>query len=371
MESVSMTAALLIGCIASAVLSAAFVPLVRRVALHGNVVKTPHRIRDIHTKPTPEWGGLAIYGACAAVISFFTWVYPLIPGRGLSDKEVLGALVGGLILVIGGALDDKYDLSPAKQLAFSFAAIIVVIGAGIGAREITNPFGGTINLTRWEWALFWWHGVGYRMTLPADIITAAWLFAMMYTTKVLDGIDGLVSGVTVIGALVITGLTLTAQWFQPNVGLMAMIMAGAFFGFLFWNWNPATIFLGTGGSMFAGFMLGVIAVISGGKITTALLVMGLPFLDVVWVVFRRIVLEKRLPWTADRTHLHHRLLDAGFSVRQAAAFYYAVAAIFGVAALLLQSKEKLVALGALLVVMVGIGSYVVVRVKRRKNSHSL
>jgi UDP-GlcNAc:undecaprenyl-phosphate/decaprenyl-phosphate GlcNAc-1-phosphate transferase len=357
-----MSLILVAGFAFTAIASALAVLAVRYVAKRAGAMKSSLRSQDIHKKPTPEWGGIAIYAACAPVIAYFTWINPLLLGRGLSAKEIAGFLVAGLVLIIGGALDDKYDLSPTKQLLFSFSAIAIVIVAGIGAREITNPFGGTFNLAQWEW---------YHFILPRDLITAIWLFAMMYTTKVLDGIDGLVSGVTVIGALVITGLTLTAKWFQPNVGLMATIVAGAFAGFLIWNWNPAKIFLGTGGSICAGFMLGVIAVISGGKTTTALLVMGLPFLDVIWVIFRRMFIEKRLPWKADRTHLHHRLLDAGFSVRQAAAFYYAVAAIFGIAALVLQSKEKLAALGVLLVVMVGIGSYVVVRVKRKKALHSI
>ncbi len=364
-----MSAALIVALLGTVALSAVFVPVVIRLARRFGAIKAPQRVRDIHSKPTPEWGGLGIYVAFALVVSYFTWVNPLLLGRGLSIKEIVGVLIAGFILVVGGALDDKYDLSPAKQILISLVAVLVVIVAGIGAREVTNPLGGTINLARWEWVVFWYHGIGYRLTLPSDILTAIWLLAMIYTTKFLDGVDGLASGVTAIGALVIAGFTLITRWYQPNVGLMGAIAAGAFIGFLIWNWHPAKIFLGNGGSMFAGFILGVLSVISGGKIATALLVMGLPLLDVCWVVFRRIVIERRSPFAADRKHLHHRLLDAGFSMRQAALFYYAVAGVFGVAALLLQSRQKLFALGALVFFMVGLGSYLVVRLRRRNRKH--
>lgn len=347
-----MSFALTVGIISSCAVSAAFVPLVIRAARKSGVVKTPYRSRDIHVNPTPEWGGVAVYLAIATLISFFTWVYPMIIAPGLPGKAIAGMLLGGLILVIGGALDDKYDFRPATQLGISLAAVLVVIGVGIGPEKITSPFGGLLYLSGWA----------------TSLITLLWMMGMIYTTKVLDGIDGLVSGVTVIGALIMACFTLVTRWYQPNVGLMAAITAGAFLGFLLWNWHPAKIFLGTGGSALAGFMLGVLSIISGGKIAIALLVMGLPILDVCWVVIRRVFIERRSWAAADRKHLHHRLLDAGFSVRQAALFYYAVSAVFGVSALILQSRGKLYALGALTFFMIGLGSYLVVRLRRRSNT---
>lgn len=343
-----MMSTLILAFIATTALSALLVPFVIHYAQRFGAVKMPHRAQDIHVKPTPEWGGLAIYVAFAGVVSFFTWVYPVIIAPGLPGRAIFGMLLGGLILTIGGALDDRYDLSPAKQLIISVCAVVVVIMSGIGPQKISNPLGGIINLVPW-------------MTAAIAFI---WIMGMTYTTKVLDGLDGLVSGITVIGGIVMAVFTLVTRWYQPNVALMSAALAGAFLGFLFWNWHPAKIFLGTGGSALAGFILGVLSVISGGKIAIALLIMGLPILDLLWVIFRRVVIERRSWALGDRKHLHHRLLDAGFSVRQAAIFYYVVAGVFGVSALVLQSKGKLFALGALVFFMVGLAGYLVVRLKR-------
>ncbi len=348
-----MVYTLIAALVGTTTLSAVLVPVVIRLARHFGAVKTSHRVQDIHIQPTPEWGGVAIYVAIATVISICTWVYPVIIAPGLPGIAILGMLLGGFVLVVGGVFDDRYDWSPERQLLVSLIAVAVVVITGIGPEKITNPWGGIIYLSGW-------------MT---GVLTFVWMMGMIYTTKFLDGIDGLVSGVTVIGSVVITCFTLITRWYQPNVGLMAAIVAGAFFGFLIWNWHPAKIFLGNGGSMLAGFMLGVLSIISGGKIAIALLVMGLPILDVGWVIIRRIFIEKRSWAASDRKHLHHRLLDAGFSVRQAALFYYAVSAIFGISALILQSRGKLYALGTLTFFMIGLGSYLVVRLRRRSQKH--
>jgi len=266
--------------------------------------------------------------------------------------------------MIGGALDDKYNLKPSRQMIFSVLAAFAVIASGIGIREITNPFGGVIDLAQWEKVLFWWQGVGYRLTLPADIFTFVWLLGMTYTTKFLDGLDGLVSGITVIGAMMIVLLTTMTKWFQPEVGLVAIIAAGAFLGFLIWNWHPAKIFLGTGGSTFAGFLLGSLAIISGGKIATTLLVLGVPILDTAWVILRRLFWDKKSPTQADRKHLHFRLLDVGFSHRGAVLFLYIVAALFGITTIFLQSREKLIALGSMAISMILLAIFLI-----RKSSY--
>lgn len=345
------------------ILSVILTMIVRRVAWRFKVLDVPGADpRHIHKYPIPLLGGIAVFVSFVVVLCFFAFTGSSILGAHVSMKQIIGVIVGGLVLIIGGALDDKYDLKPQYQFLFSLAAVFVVIASGIGIREITNPFGGVINLATWERVLFWYHGVGYRITLPADALTAMWLLVMIYTTKFLDGLDGLVSGVTAIGALAIAALTMMTRWYQPNVGFMSLIFAGALIGFLVFNWHPAKIFLGNGGSMFAGFMLGILAVISGGKIATALLVMGIPFLDAIWVIVQRIM-HHRSPTKGDRSHLHFRLLDLGFSHRQAVLFLYAISLAFGATTIFLQSKEKLIALGVLAVCMVFLVVYVAVRFK--------
>lgn len=343
-----MVNTLILGSSAALLLSVVLVPFVMVLARNAGIIKVPQRSRDVHARPTPEWGGVGVYVAIALPVAFFTWIHPVIVAPGLPGSAIMGMLIGGFVLVLGGMFDDKYDLSPFKQFAISCVAVLAVIIAGIGPEKITNPFGGVIQLASWL----------------TGIVTFLWMIGMIYTTKLLDGVDGLVSGVTTIGGIVMASFTLLTRWYQPNVGLMAAITAGAFFGFLLWNWHPAKMFLGTGGSALAGFMLGVLSIISGGKIAIALLVMGLPILDLGWVIIRRVFIEKRSFATPDRKHLHHRLLDAGFSVRQVALFYYVVSITFGVSALILQSREKMYAFGALTFFMIGLGSYLVVRYRR-------
>jgi UDP-GlcNAc:undecaprenyl-phosphate GlcNAc-1-phosphate transferase len=173
----------------------------------------------------------------------------------------------------------------------------------------------------------------------------------MYTTKLLDGIDGLVTGVTAIGAFIIFLFTMTTKYYQPDIGLAALILAGVSLGFLVFNWHPAKIFLGEGGSLFLGFALGVLAIISGGKIAIALLVMGIPIMDVAWTIIRRTKAGKNPFKFADREHLHFRIFDSGLSQRQTALVYYILATLFGLSALFLQSLGKLLALVLLLIIM--------------------
>jgi UDP-GlcNAc:undecaprenyl-phosphate GlcNAc-1-phosphate transferase len=338
--------------------SLVFTWLVKKIAWSLKILDYPNEPRKIHQKPIPLLGGLGPFLGFATVLLFFSLATPYILDLSLKLKHILGLLMGGLILIIGGFLDDRYNLKPWQQMIFSFLAILIVIISGIGIREITNPFGGVIQLVNWEKVLFWWHGVGYRLSLPADLFSLLWLLVLIYTTKLLDGLDGLVSGMTVIGTLVIFSLTLFTHWYQPEVGMVSIIGAGAFLGFLIWNWHPAKIFLGTGGSTFAGFLLGTLAIISGGKIATAFLVMGVPFLDMIWVILRRIFLEKKWPTYPDRKHLHFRLLEVGFSQKGAVLFLWSISLFFGTLALFLQSKGKLVAICVLIVFMVCLAIFV-------------
>ena len=181
---------------------------------------------------------------------------------------------------------------------------------------------------------------------------------MMFTTKLLDGLDGLSTGVVLIGALMIFGLTQSVKFYQPEIGVITMIFAGALAGFLIFNFHPAKIFLGEGGSVLIGFILGVIAIISGSKIATTLLVVGIPALDVAWVIIHRIIKGKSIT-KGDSAHLHYRLLRKGVSHRLVVLLMYVLALGFGASTLFLQSSQKVIALVLLVVVMIGIGIYLV------------
>ena len=241
------------------------------------------------------------------------------------------------------------------------------MAAGIGIPSIRNPLGGLISFNNWQYILFWYQGIPYKITLFADLFTLIWLMGMMYTTKLLDGLDGLVSGVTVIGSLIICSVALSIKVDQTNTALIALILAGAFGGFLLFNFNPAKIFLGESGSMFAGLMLGVLAIISGSKVATALLIMGIPILDVIWVILRRLFYHKKIAF-ADRKHLHFRLLDIGLTQRQAVLLMYFLTAFFGSFTLFFSTFGKFIALIILAIFMMILAG-VIVKIYKPKHAN--
>ena len=315
-------------------LSLILTPVAKKLALRLEIVDRPDFIRKIHSKPMPLLGGAVIFIVFFAVIFLFS--KQLLVGN-LNLHHWLGFFAGGLILIIGGTLDDKYNFSPKQQIIFPLLAIAAVLLGGVEILKISNPFGGYFSLSTILWL--------------SPVFISLWLLGMMYTTKLLDGVDGLVSGVSSIGALIIFLFTLTTKYYQPDIAFASLVLAGAILGFLFYNFNPASIFLGEGGSLFIGYALGVLAIISGGKIAIALLVMGIPILDVAWTIARRLLSGKNPFKSADKKHLHHRLLALGLSQKQTVLVFYFFSALFGLSGLFLQSQGKLLALGLIVLLM--------------------
>lgn len=331
---------------------------VRLLALHFDIVDRPGPPRKIHTKPIPLMGGVAIFATLLVCVTLYYYgapaSWPSIVDDDVQAKHLVGLALAASILIIGGVLDDRFNLKPLQLLIAPFLAVLVVIAFGLGVESMTSPLtGGQLALDQWEVLLFWWNGLPRSLTFLADLLTFAWLFGTMYTTKLLDGLDGLVSGIAVIGAITIGLVSLFFFVNEPTV-VLSFLTAGAFTGFLLWNFNPAKIFLGEAGSMLAGFLLGVLAIISGAKFAIALLVLGIPILDTAWIIFRRAVIERRSPFLGDRTHLHFRMVDAGFSIRQTVFILWAVSGLFGVAALFMQTQQKVSALILLVLVMIAL-----------------
>lgn len=316
------------------ILSLIITPLIKKVAFRYQIVDQPDFCRKIHQRPMPLLGGVAIFIVFFGVIFLFSKQLTL---GNLELSHWLGFFVGALLLIIGGTLDDKYNLGPKKQIIFPLLAIISVLVGGVEISKLSNPLGGYFDLTIIAWL--------------SPIFIFIWLLGMMYTTKLLDGVDGLVGGVSTIGAVIIFLFTLTTKYYQPDIAFAALVLAGAILGFLVYNFNPASIFLGEGGSLFLGYALGVLAIISGGKIAIALLVMGIPILDVAWTIFRRLLSGKNPFKTADKKHLHHRLLAVGLSQKQTVFVFYIFSLLFGLSGLFLQSQGKLLALGLILLLM--------------------
>lgn len=320
----------------------------RSLAVRFGIVDDPGKHeRKIHASPIPFGGGVAVYAAFAIPTLLVLLMTDHFTSGEIGMREFAGLLLGGLVLVVGGVLDDRYDLPPRVSFCFPLAAAILATACGIGVAKLTNPFGDPFVLA----------------PIISSIFTFVWLLATTYTTKLLDGLDGLVSSIGLVAAILILSLSSSQKFFQPDVALLAAIAAAAMFGFLLWNWHPARIFLGEGGSTFIGFLIGVLAVISGGKVATALLVLGIPALDVAFVITRRLLRRKNPFTSSDKEHLHYLLLTKGFSHRQVVLLYVTFAVAFGTTTLLFASWQKLIALAILGVVALA----AVVRLSRTRS----
>lgn len=329
----------------ASVLSLIMTRLVMSLARHFGILDRPDAGpaagRKIHALATPLLGGAAIF------LSYFILLF-LFAGRFLSGNlrwpHLIGFFIGALIIIIGGVLDDKYDLPPERQIIFPLLAVAAVILGGVEIAKISNPLGGFFDLR--------------SLAFISPILIAGWLMGMMYTTKLLDGVDGLVSGLGAIGGFIIFLFTTTTRYYQPDIAFAAILLTGAALGFLVFNWHPAKIFLGEGGSLLIGYILGVLAIISGGKIAIALLIMGIPILDVALTIIRRLALGHNPFRFSDRRHLHHRLLSLGLGQRTTVLVFYVLSLIFGLSGLFLQSRGKLWALiglvGVMFLIVVGL-----------------
>lgn len=306
--------------------------------------------------PIPYYGGLAIF--IAFVVSVLTFL-PL-------TREVLGLLAGAILLTTVAFLDDAFDLPPFLRLSFQIIAAGMLVIAGVGITHLTNPFGGfgglttsgAFDLAAIDWNVGSLFGSEYHITLFADLFTVLWVVLLINSLNWLDGVPGLSSGIAGLAALVIFFLAAREGYHyfdQSAVIALAAILAGCAFAFTLFNFPPPRILLGDSGSMLLGFVLAALAIFSGGKVATAALVLGFPLLDAAWVILRRI-LSGQSPFRGDYGHLHHRLLAAGFSERKTVLAVYFASAAFGAIALFIDNSfGKLLALGGLFVVMLGVG----------------
>ncbi len=348
------------------VLTIILTPLVKKVALKGGAYVDPVKDRDerhIHTQIIPRMGGVAIFLSFLAISLIHLGI----------SRRLIGVLIGASLILIVGVWDDLRGLTAFQKLFWQITAAVVVVASGITINFITNPLGGAIRLDTLRIPLVTINGNPYGISVWGDLLTIFWIVAMINTLNFLDGLDGLATGVTGIGALVVFGISLTSGGPELATALLAIILAGAALGFLPYNFYPARIFLGDSGSMFLGFMIGVVSIISSAKIATALLVLGFPILDMGWVVIRRLI-QRKSPFAADRGHLHHRLLDAGLSQWQAVLLLYFICTLFGLASLFLQgSREELIALvllaGTMLLFTFGL-IIIMASKKRGKNGES-
>ncbi|MFA7254279.1 MAG: MraY family glycosyltransferase [Patescibacteria group bacterium] len=274
--------------------------------------------------------------------------------------EFIGIILGTIILSFFMIIDDIKGLRAQNKLLVQIFVSLIIIASGVGINSLANPFGNPVDLNSIYIPIFSYQGQIYHFSLLSDLLTLVWLVGMMNVMNFVDGIDGLAGGLAGIAGLILFSLSMSFGVGQSATALLSIVLAGAAFGFLVWNFPPAKIFMGDSGSMFLGFILGVLPLISGGKLATSFLVLGFPIIDGLLVAAGRVIRGKN-PATPDKTHLHHRFLTAGFSARQAVLFMYIIAAVFGWVALRSTTLAKAYSAGILvflLVILIIVLSYI-------------
>jgi len=307
----------------SFVLSLIFSFLAQKIAFRFKILDYPGP-RKIHSKPIPRIGGLAFVVAFLLIAGIvFLFFKPEI-----SSTRLIGTVLGTLVVIISGLWDDIKGLTPIKKLFWQTVAAILVVAGGVEISFLRNPLGGPFPFFNLALKSFNFEILGHHLSLvlPADLILVLWIVAMINILNFLDGLNGLAAGVSTIAALTLFGLALRPEVSQVFLAMLALVLAGSVMGFLPFNFPKAKMFMGDVGSQFLGFVLAVMAVISGGKTATLFLVLGLPILDFVWVILRRI-LAKKSPFLADKKHLHHRLLAVGLSPVKAVIFIWCWTAV--------------------------------------------
>ncbi|MBI2309611.1 undecaprenyl/decaprenyl-phosphate alpha-N-acetylglucosaminyl 1-phosphate transferase [Candidatus Collierbacteria bacterium] len=308
-------------------------------------VPDPRKPMTTHRYPITRGGGLVIL----AGILFGIWLFlPM-------DKHLSGIVAGAVIAAGIGFLDDLFNLNPYLRLLMLFAAAGAVIAVGIGIPFINLPFLGIVNLDqpRLVFSVF---GENRSVWLLADAFAMVWIVGLMNFVNWSKGLDGQLPGIVVIASLVVGALSLkfSADITQWPVIILAMITAGAYFGFLPWNFYPQRIMPGYGGGILGGYFLAVMSILSTTKVGTLLVVLGVPIVDALFIIARRVAGGKSPVW-GDRGHLHHRLLDdLHMSKRSVAIAYWATTAILGLIALRLNSQQKFYTMLAVSLIVGGI-----------------
>ncbi|MGI6567552.1 MAG: undecaprenyl/decaprenyl-phosphate alpha-N-acetylglucosaminyl 1-phosphate transferase [Firmicutes bacterium] len=301
-------------------------PWYRRAAEKLGLVDEPNA-RRLNRVPVPTGGGIVIMAAFWAAV----WL------SGARHQAVPGLLAGSLIIGITGLADDRLDLRARTKLMGQILAAAAVVANGTVVQFVTNPFGGMIYLG--------WLGIP---------LTILWIVAVTNMFNFIDGLDGLAAGVAVIASVSLFGVAHELGY--SFVALLLLALAGSTLGFLRYNFNPASVFMGDTGAMFLGFMLSSLAVEGALKgaatvaVAVPVVILGLPTLDTVFSVVRRV--RNGVPfYQADQGHLHHRLLDLGLSQRQAVLLLYGTALVFGSLGVLLVQAPPALGLGLLFILM--------------------
>lgn len=285
-------------------------PVVIKVGPKFGYLDIPKDNRRMHKRPMPIAGGVAIY--LAATIAILVFI-PL-------NKNIISLLIGSTVILISGLLDDKFSISPKAKIFFQLVAGLIIALSGSQIEFFTN----IISTKEVVWLKY--------LSIP---VTLFWICGITNTVNLIDGLDGLAAGISLISAVSLMFIALKMNLLA--VAIIAAVVGGGCLGFLPYNFNPAKIFMGDTGALYLGFMLSYISIQGVMKYATTLmifvpvLVLGVPVFDTAFAMIRRYISGKKI-FAADKGHLHHRLLALGLTQRQTVLILYAISLIFGILA---------------------------------------
>ena len=323
----------LIGVVAAALIVALIValvatPVVKSLAFKMGAMDVPKDNRRMHDHPIPRMGGLAIFLGFLLSVLLFAEITP----------QLRGMLLGSVIIVVLGIFDDIYSLPAMFKFVVQIVAALVAVFSGNVIQTLSNP-----NIFSSD--LYWDLGV---LSIPVSVI---WIVAITNAVNLIDGLDGLACGVSTISSMTLLVISLVVS--DAPAAILMAALAGSCIGFLPYNLNPAKIFMGDTGSTFWGYVLAVVSIQGLFKFYTIIsfavpfLMLGLPIFDTCFAFIRRIA-HGQSPMHADRSHVHHRLIDMGFSQKQAVAVLYIISAILGLSAVVLTTAGAVKAMLLLL-----------------------
>ena len=319
----------------AAAISFCTTPLIKLLARKVGAMDVPKDERRMHHRPIPRMGGLALF--LGFIVSFLIF--------GEINREIQGILLGAVIIIILGVLDDILTLKALPKFLVQLVAAVIVVLHGCRIEHFLG-----FSLPAW-------------LSYPISVI---WIVAITNAVNFIDGLDGLAAGVSAIsaGTMLVVALLLVPDGTAMISAILLAGIVGACIGFIPFNFNPASIFMGDTGSTFLGFMLASVSIFGLFKTYAVIsfavpfLVLGLPIFDICFAVIRRLA-KGQSPMHADRGHVHHRLIDMGFSQKQAVAISYLLSAILGLSAVVLTDRgeiQALIFLAAVVVVgAIGVG----------------
>ncbi len=312
---------------AAGIISFLCTPLAKRVAKKVGAIDIPKDNRRMHKTPIPRLGGMAIFLGFLICVLFFMEFPPTRFFFSTISLSMRRVLMGAGVIFAVGVVDDAMDVKWPIKLALQFVAAGIAVSGGLKISLLTNFALGGHGYLNLGW-----------LSVPVTIL---WIVAVTNAVNFIDGLDGLAAGISSIASFSLLVISILVS--DPGIAVIAAALAGSCMGFLPYNLNPAKIFMGDSGATFLGYMLATLSVMGLFKFYAVVsfvvpfLVLGLPLFDTIFAILRRL-LQGKSPMHADRGHLHHRLVDAGFSTKQSVAIMYAISVLLGVIAVLLTTS---------------------------------